>query len=139
MCDASRASQPFSVGAQCERSNAVLAATPLSTPPQGHHPSPLGDEVTELRRIVLHMIEETARHAGHLDVARELLDGKDETRVSIGCFASVVGRDGPASSDASDWTAESAQKSAGPSAGQGRGARGAGAPRPGAKPPKKHA
>jgi hypothetical protein len=23
----------------------------------------------------LHMIEETARHAGHLDIARELLDG----------------------------------------------------------------
>ncbi|MFD1536134.1 DinB family protein [Nonomuraea guangzhouensis] len=61
---------------QCERSNAVLAATPLSTPPQGRHPGPLGDEVTDLRRIVLHMIEETARHAGHLDVARELLDGK---------------------------------------------------------------
>jgi uncharacterized damage-inducible protein DinB len=62
--------------AQCERSNAVLAATPLSTPPRGRHPGPLGDEVTDMRRIVLHMIEETARHAGHLDVARELLDGK---------------------------------------------------------------
>ena len=62
--------------AQCERSNAVLASTPLSTPPRGHHPAPLGDEITDLRRIVLHMIEETARHAGHLDVARELLDGK---------------------------------------------------------------
>jgi hypothetical protein len=62
--------------AQCARSNAVLAATPLSTPPRGHHPAPLGDEITDLRGIVLHMIEETARHAGHLDVARELLDGK---------------------------------------------------------------
>ncbi|MFG1958991.1 DinB family protein [Nonomuraea sp. NPDC049028] len=61
---------------QCERSNAVLAATPLSAPPRGRHPGPLGDEVTDLRRIVLHMIEETARHAGHLDAARELLDGK---------------------------------------------------------------
>ena len=26
--------------------------------------------------LVLHMIEETARHAGHLDIARELLDGQ---------------------------------------------------------------
>jgi hypothetical protein len=26
--------------------------------------------------VVLHMIEETARHAGHLDVARELIDGR---------------------------------------------------------------
>jgi hypothetical protein len=34
-----------------------------------------GDEVADLRWIMLHMIEETARHAGHLDVVRELLDG----------------------------------------------------------------
>lgn len=62
---------------QCERSNAVLASTPLSAPVRGRHPgSLLRDEVTDLRRIVLHMIEETARHAGHLDVVRELIDGK---------------------------------------------------------------
>ncbi|GLY78627.1 hypothetical protein Airi01_068940 [Actinoallomurus iriomotensis] len=61
---------------QCERSNAILASMPLSTPPRGRHPDPLGKEITDLRRIVLHMIEETARHAGHLDIARELLDGK---------------------------------------------------------------
>ncbi|RVX45526.1 uncharacterized protein DUF664 [Nonomuraea polychroma] len=62
--------------AQCERSNAFIAATPLSAPPKERHPGPLGDEITDLRGIILHMIEETARHAGHLDVARELLDGK---------------------------------------------------------------
>jgi hypothetical protein len=62
--------------AQCERSNAILASTPLTTPPRGRHPGPLGDEITDLRRIVLHMIEETARHAGHLDIVRELFDGK---------------------------------------------------------------
>ena len=28
-----------------------------------------------LRWVLVHMIEETARHAGHLDIARELLDG----------------------------------------------------------------
>jgi len=28
-----------------------------------------------LRWIYLHMIEETARHAGHIDIVRELLDG----------------------------------------------------------------
>jgi hypothetical protein len=28
-----------------------------------------------LRWILLHMIEETARHAGHMDAMRELLDG----------------------------------------------------------------
>lgn len=61
--------------AQCERSNAVLAATPLSTPPRRRHPDHLGDEITDLRGVVLHMIEETARHAGHLDIVRELIDG----------------------------------------------------------------
>lgn len=62
--------------AQCERSDGLLAATPLSTPPLGHHPYLPEGTVTDLRWIVLHMIEETARHAGHLDAARELLDGR---------------------------------------------------------------
>jgi uncharacterized damage-inducible protein DinB len=31
---------------------------------------------TSLRWILLHMIEETARHAGHLDIVRELTDGR---------------------------------------------------------------
>jgi uncharacterized damage-inducible protein DinB len=30
---------------------------------------------TTLRWIVFHLIEETARHAGHMDITRELLDG----------------------------------------------------------------
>jgi hypothetical protein len=29
----------------------------------------------DLRWAVLHLIEETARHAGHADATRELLDG----------------------------------------------------------------
>ena len=33
-----------------------------------------GDTVT-LRWVLIHMIEETARHAGHMDIVRELLDG----------------------------------------------------------------
>lgn len=33
-----------------------------------------GDEVT-LRWVLIHMIEETARHVGHLDIVRELVDG----------------------------------------------------------------
>ncbi|MEJ2856893.1 MULTISPECIES: DinB family protein [unclassified Saccharothrix] len=60
---------------QCAISDAVLAATPLSAVPVGRHPGPFADEIKEFRDVVLHMIEETARHAGHLDVARELLDG----------------------------------------------------------------
>lgn len=61
---------------QCERGNAVLEATPLDAKPVGWHGSDPDGEVSELRGIVLHMIEETARHLGHLDAARELLDGR---------------------------------------------------------------
>ena len=34
-----------------------------------------GGDYVSLRWILLHMVEETARHNGHLDVLRELLDG----------------------------------------------------------------
>lgn len=60
---------------QCARSDAVLAANPLTTPTVGRHGGELDEQVTDLRRVVLHLIEETARHAGHLDVVRELIDG----------------------------------------------------------------
>ena len=61
---------------QCARSDAVLAVTPLSAPPRGKHGDPEMDEPPDVRWVVLHMIEETARHAGHLDIARELIDGQ---------------------------------------------------------------
>ncbi len=61
---------------QCERANAMLTATPLSSPPRGRAYDEIADEVSDLRWVVLHMIEETARHAGHLDMARELIDGQ---------------------------------------------------------------
>jgi Protein of unknown function (DUF664) len=58
---------------QCDSSDAVLEVTPLSAPPRGRH----GDyQPPNVRWVVLHMIEETARHAGHLDIARELIDGQ---------------------------------------------------------------
>jgi hypothetical protein len=60
---------------QCAQSDAVLAKTPLSAAPLGRHGSG-DDEPPDVRTIVLHLIEETARHVGHLDVARELLDGQ---------------------------------------------------------------
>jgi Protein of unknown function (DUF664) len=61
---------------QCERADAVLAVTPLSATPRGRHGDPDMDEPSNVRWVVLHMIEETACHAGHLDIARELLDGR---------------------------------------------------------------
>ncbi|MGN6794718.1 MAG: DinB family protein [Streptosporangiaceae bacterium] len=61
---------------QCADSDAVLAVTPLSAQPRGQHGVPGQDEPPDVRWVVLHMIEETARHAGHLDIAREMLDGQ---------------------------------------------------------------
>jgi uncharacterized damage-inducible protein DinB len=33
-------------------------------------------EAVSLRWVLIHMIEETARHAGHMDIVRELIDGR---------------------------------------------------------------
>jgi uncharacterized protein DUF664 len=55
----------------------VLANVSLSDRPKGEHGDPeIDDEVTTARWVVLHMIEETAAHSGHLEIARELLDGR---------------------------------------------------------------
>ena len=35
-----------------------------------------GDDPRSLRWILVHMIEETARHLGHADIVRELIDGR---------------------------------------------------------------
>lgn len=62
---------------QCRRSDQVLVATPPSAPPRGRHGDPdIEDQITSVRWVVLHMIEETAAHSGHLEIARELLDGR---------------------------------------------------------------
>jgi hypothetical protein len=60
----------------CARSDAALAATRLDGPPRREIPSWMPPETHNVRTILLHMIEETARHAGHLDAARELIDGR---------------------------------------------------------------
>jgi Protein of unknown function (DUF664) len=53
--------------------DATIEALPLDA--VGHVPwwGP-GNEVT-LHRILVHMVSETARHAGHADLVRELIDG----------------------------------------------------------------
>ncbi|HUA30727.1 MAG TPA: DinB family protein [Streptosporangiaceae bacterium] len=73
--DASSAEVVAFYRGQCAESESVLAATPLSARPRGKH-GLRESEPANVRWVVLHMIEETARHAGHLDLARELLDGK---------------------------------------------------------------
>jgi uncharacterized protein YndB with AHSA1/START domain len=63
---------------QCAASNEILARTALIAGPSGEVPSHLvmAGDIHTTRDIILHMIEETARHAGHLDLARELIDGR---------------------------------------------------------------
>jgi uncharacterized damage-inducible protein DinB len=52
------------------RTDATVRAADLADP--CHHPEHPG---ITLRWVLLHLIEETARHAGHADATRELLDG----------------------------------------------------------------
>jgi uncharacterized damage-inducible protein DinB len=62
----------------CAQSDEIVRACPdLSTLATGVNPGE-EDYRASLRRIVAHMIEETARHAGHADILRELIDGATE-------------------------------------------------------------
>ncbi|ADB32256.1 protein of unknown function DUF664 [Kribbella flavida DSM 17836] len=58
--------------AQCARSREIVAAHQLD---ELEAWAPEGLELVSLRWIVLHLVEETARHLGHLDALRELTDG----------------------------------------------------------------
>ena len=64
-------SVPAALAAYRERAvatNAVVRSRSLDTPCSRK-------EATTLRWVLLHLINETARHAGHADSVRELLDG----------------------------------------------------------------
>lgn len=61
---------------QARRSDAALAQLAWDEPPRGFVPPDMPELAVDVATIVLHVIEETARHAGHLDIARELLDGR---------------------------------------------------------------
>lgn len=54
--------------AACAHTDEVVRAHELSTRGKGA-------ETVDVRWILLHLIEETARHAGHIDITRELIDG----------------------------------------------------------------
>jgi uncharacterized damage-inducible protein DinB len=58
---------------QCAVSNEIIASHSLDV--VGRHPDFKASAAT-LRWIMFHMIEETARHAGHADAIRELIDGE---------------------------------------------------------------
>jgi len=63
--------------AETALADAVIRARPLDTPPPWWPEELFGSfRLDDLREVVLHVITETACHAGHLDVARELSDGR---------------------------------------------------------------
>lgn len=55
--------------AECERSRSAIAGASLDAMAKGD------DMHFNLRYALTHMIEETARHCGHLDLLRESIDG----------------------------------------------------------------
>lgn len=57
---------------ECAAANAIIDARDLDSVVDAPRPSEPG---MTLRWVVLHMIEETARHAGHADLIRESIDG----------------------------------------------------------------
>ena len=58
------------------RANAIIEATPLDAEP-AWWPDFFADfRLDNLREVVLHVLTETAVHAGHLDATRELIDGR---------------------------------------------------------------
>jgi len=61
---------------EIERANRIIETVPLETAP-AYWPEWFGTfRLADLRAILLHVITETACHAGHLDAARELIDGR---------------------------------------------------------------
>jgi uncharacterized damage-inducible protein DinB len=61
---------------RAKRSDEILAGADLDARPAGPVQPSMAGTVVTIRDVVLHMVEETARHAGHLDIARELIDGR---------------------------------------------------------------
>lgn len=56
--------------ARCARYRDLVASLDLDTPSK----RPVSGRAVTLRWILFHLVEETARHNGHLDILRELAD-----------------------------------------------------------------
>jgi len=62
---------------ECERADAVLATADLDAAPAWWPQDLFGDfRLDTVGEVLLHVIVETTCHAGHLDAARELIDGR---------------------------------------------------------------
>ena len=65
----------------CAHSDVTIESLPLDTLGQVPH-WPEERRTTSLHRILVHMIAETHRHAGHADIVRELIDGSAGRKAS---------------------------------------------------------
>ncbi|MFG2004324.1 DinB family protein [Spirillospora sp. NPDC048911] len=70
----------------CAHADATIGALALDAPGRVPH-WPAGRSEVTLHRILVHMIAETDRHAGHADIVRELIDGSVGLRVGNGNMA----------------------------------------------------
>jgi|SRR5215813_10318505 len=62
---------------EIELADTIISATDLGTAPAWWPEDLFGSfRLNDLREIMLHVITETACHAGHLDAVRELIDGR---------------------------------------------------------------
>lgn len=61
---------------EIEQADAILRALPLDAEPAARPDQIPGRRLASLYEVALHVITETACHAGHLDAARELIDGR---------------------------------------------------------------
>lgn len=59
--------------ASCQTSRDITAAHDLDQ--RAVNETPMGGELVDLRWILIHLFEEYARHCGHADIMRELIDG----------------------------------------------------------------
>jgi len=60
---------------EIEKSNDIIKATPLNRPPR-QSDDWRSEPMADFSSVLMHMIDETACHTGHLDAARELTDGR---------------------------------------------------------------
>lgn len=62
---------------EARRTNEIIEETPLEAAPAWWPDHLFGDfRMDNLREVIVHVLVETATHAGHLDAARELIDGR---------------------------------------------------------------
>jgi hypothetical protein len=59
----------------CAHSDRSISELPLDTPAEVPH-WPEGDRSTTFGALLVRVVDETAHHAGHADIVRELIDGQ---------------------------------------------------------------